>query len=150
MKSPPLLRAATPDDAGAVAALLGELGYLIDPSAVPERLSAMRAEGGTAMLAVDRGGDAVGLMCLARHRVLHADGSVAYITALVVSAAERGQGVGRALVDAAFRWARENGCVRISVTSAEHRADAHAFYPRCGMPYTGRRFAAPVGAAPAH
>jgi hypothetical protein len=32
----------------------------------------------------------------------------------------------------------------LSVTSAEHRADAHAFYPRCGLPYTGRRFAAPI------
>ena len=148
MKSPPLLRAATPDDAVAVAALLGELGYPVDPNAVPDRLSAIRAEGGAAMLAVDGEGTAVALMCLARHRVLHADGSVAYITALVVTAAVRGKGVGRALVAAAFRWARENGCVRISVTSAEHRADAHAFYPSCGMPYTGRRFAAPVGDAP--
>jgi hypothetical protein len=28
----------------------------------------------------------------------------------------------------------------LSVTSAEHRADAHQFYPRCGLPYSGRRF----------
>jgi hypothetical protein len=30
------------------------------------------------------------------------------------------------------------------VTSAEHRAAAHAFYPACGMPYTGRRFATDI------
>jgi GNAT superfamily N-acetyltransferase len=65
---------------------------------------------------------------------------VAYITALVTAAAARGRGVGRALVAEAVEWARREGCVRISVTSAEHRADAHAFYPACGLPYTGRRF----------
>ena len=46
-----------------------------------------------------------------------------------------------ALVEAAEGWAVRAGCVRLTVTSAEHRADAHAFYPACGIPYTGRRFA---------
>jgi GNAT superfamily N-acetyltransferase len=76
--------------------------------------------------------------------VLHAGGAVAYITALVTTKRWQGRGIGRKLVSAAFRWAEEHGCVRLSMTSAEHRADAHAFYPGCGLPYTGRRFAAPI------
>jgi GNAT superfamily N-acetyltransferase len=48
--------------------------------------------------------------------------------------------VGRALVNAIEQWARERGADRLSVTSAEHRSGAHAFYPACGFPYTGRRF----------
>ena len=142
------VRAATAGDASAVAALLAELGYPIDAADVAERLGAIRSERGEVLLAV--GGDAspVGLISLSKHSAIHVAGSVGYITALVVTARARGGGVGRTLVDAAFDWARRNGCVRLSVTSAERRADAHAFYPRCGMPYTGRRFAAPVSPEP--
>ena len=50
------------------------------------------------------------------------------------------RGVGKAFIAAATNWAQKHGCARLSVTSAEHRADAHAFYPACGLPYTGRRF----------
>jgi hypothetical protein len=35
------------------------------------------------------------------------------------------------------------------VTSGEQRADAHAFYPACGLAYTGRRFATPIEPATA-
>jgi len=44
------------------------------------------------------------------------------------------------LVAAAMDWARQHRCVRLSVTSAERRSNAHAFYVACGLPYTGRRF----------
>ena len=134
------IRSATSKDAEALAGLLVELGYPTSASALPERLRAIAVEGGTVFLAVDSGDTAVGLASVARLSALHADASVAYITALVTSAVARGGCVGRALVTAAEQWAREKGCVRLSVTSAEHRADAHAFYPRCGMPYSGRRF----------
>jgi GNAT superfamily N-acetyltransferase len=134
------IRSATSKDAAAMAGLLAELGYPTSANALPERLRAIKAEGGAVFLAVDAVDTAVGLASVASHSTLHADAPVAYITALVTSAAARGGGVGRALVAAAEQWAREKGCVRLSVTSAEHRADAHAFYPRCGMPYSGRRF----------
>jgi len=147
--SPVHVRDATAADADAVAALLAELGHPTRAADVPARLAAVRAEGGLALLAVDDDGRAFGFLSAARHAVVHAAGPVALITGLVVTAAARGRGVGRALVAAAHDWARRAGCVRITVTSAEHRADAHAFYPACGMPYTGRRFAATLG-APEH
>ena len=65
---------------------------------------------------------------------------LAYITSLVIAETHRKQGVGRRLLEAIEQWASERGCARISVTSAEHRSTAHAFYPKCGFPYTGRRF----------
>ena len=133
------LRPATLDDAPAIVALLAELGYTADAADLPARLSAVLAEGGAVFLAVDDTA-ALGLMCLARHAVLHVAGPVAQITALVTSSSARRRGVGQAMVAAAKTWAREHGCTRLSVTSAEHRADAHQFYPACGMPYTGRRF----------
>lgn len=139
-----VLRVAMPSDAVAVAALLTELGHETTAADVAERLPAVAADGGAVMLACVNGGTPVAVMCLARLTVLHAGGSVAYITALVTTKRWQGRGIGRTLVSAAFRWAEERGCARLSVTSAEHRADAHAFYPRCGLPYTGRRFAAPL------
>jgi GNAT superfamily N-acetyltransferase len=139
-----VVRAATADDAGAIARLLAELGYAVDPFDVPARLDRMLAASGAALLAVDAGGASLGFMSLGRHDVIHAAGPVAYITSLVTTAAARGRGVGRALVDAARTWAEREGCVRLSVTSAEHRADAHAFYPACGMPYSGRRFSTSI------
>jgi GNAT superfamily N-acetyltransferase len=140
------LREATPEDAETIARLLTELGHPTVPADVPGRLAAVLGEGGAVVLAVEASAEPLGLLCLARHAVLHAPGPVAYITALVTTAAARRRGVGRALVTAATRWARQRGCVRLTVTSAEHRADAHAFYPACGLPYTGRRFSAPVPA----
>ena len=138
-----IVRPATPEDAAAVASLSEELGHPVPASDVPSRLSRVRGDGGAVILAVDVERP-VALMCLARLDVMHASGPVAYITALVITEDSRGRGLGRTLVHEAIRWARENGCERISVTSAEYRADAHAFYPRCGLPYTGRRFSAPI------
>jgi GNAT superfamily N-acetyltransferase len=139
-----VLRAATASDAAVVADLLSELGHETTAREVAERLPAVLAEGGAVMLACVNEGSPVAVMCLARITVLHAGGAVAYITALVTTKQWQGHGIGQKLVSAAFRWAEGHGCVRLSVTSAEHRAGAHAFYPRCGLPYTGRRFAAPI------
>jgi GNAT superfamily N-acetyltransferase len=141
---PVQLRSATADDADDIAALLGELGYPVSPPEVPSRLRAIIDEGGTVVLAVDSTDAALGMMALARHVTLHTSAPVAYITALVTARSARRRGVGRMLVEEAKRWARSTGCNRLTLTSAEHRSDAHAFYPSCGLPYTGRRFATPI------
>ena len=138
------LRAATADDADALARLLAQLGHPTPAAEVPARLAAVLAGGGATFVAVDGAGAPVGLVALAKHAALHARGPIAYITALVTAAEARRSGAGRALVAAALEWAAREGCVRLSVTSAERRADAHAFYPACGLPYTGRRFSAAV------
>jgi GNAT superfamily N-acetyltransferase len=135
------VRPATARDAPAVAALLGELGYPTSPALAGERLAALASDDDAVLLAFDERGDALGLISLHRMRVLHAGGVVGYITALVTTSSARGRGVGRALLASAERWARDAGCRRLTVTSAERRSDAHAFYEACGMPYTGRRFA---------
>ena len=135
-----ILRAAEPTDADSIGRMLAELGYAALPEDVVGRLATVRQEGGTVIIAEDAQQRALGLISLTRHAVLHAPGPVAQITALVITAEARRRGVGRALVAAAHDWAEGQCCVRLTVTSAEHRADAHAFYPACGLPYTGRRY----------
>jgi GNAT superfamily N-acetyltransferase len=141
------LRPATAADAAAIAPLLTELGYPTAAADVPARLERTVADGGAVLIAID-GDTPLGVIALTSYQVLHAPGPVGYITALVTAPAARGRGVGRAMVDAAKAWAEARGCVRLAVGSAEHRADAHAFYPRCGMPYSGRRFATALPARP--
>ncbi len=142
-----VVREVTAADAAAVAALLTELGHATEAATVPARLDAVRREAGTAFLAAEASGEPLGLITLAAHAVLHAPGPVGLITALVVTRAARGRGVGRRLVAAAKGWAAARGCVRLTVTSGEQRADAHAFYPACGLAYTGRRFTIAIGTA---
>lgn len=134
------LRDARLEDATNVAALLTELGHPTDAADIPERLPHVFAEGGAVKLAVDENDEPLGLLVLSKHWGLHAPGPIAYIAALVVTASARRRGVGNVFVDFAKEWGRSHGCSRLTVTSAEHRADAHAFYPSMGMPYTGRRF----------
>ena len=138
------LRTATAEDADDIAALLGELGYPSDAPEIPSRLSVMIKEGGTVVLAVDSTGATLGMMALARLFTLHSAAPVAYITALVTAQSARRYGVGRMLVEEAKKWAQKTGCNKLMLTSAEHRSDAHVFYPSCGLPYTGRRFATPI------
>lgn len=128
--------------------LLGELGHPAGASQIPARLSAVLLERGAVLVAVDERDSPLGLMTLARHASLHAAGPIAQITALVTSSSARRRGIGKLLVARAKEWARENGCVRLSVTSAERRSDAHEFYPASGLPHTGRRFATPIEADP--
>ena len=141
-------RRATPADAPDVANLLAQLGYPSSADVIPDRLAAIEREGGAVFVVTNADDRILGLASASRHATLHAGAQVAYITALVTSDDVRGQGVGRAMVAAIEQWAREAGCTRLSVTSAEHRADAHKFYPRCGMPYNGRRFSKQLDAEP--
>ena len=134
------VRAAAVSDAEAIAALLVELGHVVPRADIPARLSAVLNDHGAVLVVVDDADRPLGLMSLSRHVALHAPGPIAYITALVTASTARRRGVGQLLVETAKTWATDQGCVRLSVTSAERRADAHAFYPACGVPYTGRRF----------
>lgn len=145
-----MIRNATATDAADIARLLGQLGYTSSAESIPLRLASLQTEGGVALVAVDETNRVRGVASGSRFTTLHAGDQVAYITALVVDDDTRGQGVGRALVAELERWAIAHGCTRLSVTSAEHREDAHAFYPRCGFPYTGRRFAKRLDDASRH
>jgi GNAT superfamily N-acetyltransferase len=136
------IRDATPEDARAMAVMLGQLGYPTPEAEIPQRLAIVLEQGGRVVLAVDNDDSPLGLLCLTRHSGIHANGPTAYINALVIAEGARRRGVGNALVTFAKKWGIDNGAEAISVTSAEHRDGAHAFYPAMGLPYTGRRFSA--------
>jgi GNAT superfamily N-acetyltransferase len=133
------IRDAEAIDAPAIALMLGQLGYPTEPSAVEQRLERLRIVGDRVVVAeVD--GRAVGLAHLQVAPALELDRPAAKIGALVVDAAQRGRGIGRALVDAMEDEASRRGCGLLFLTTSERREDAHAFYERVGLEQTGRRY----------
>jgi GNAT superfamily N-acetyltransferase len=55
-----------------------------------------------------------------------------YVGELIVSAAHEGRGVGRALMAAAERWARQRGLGRVTLETGAANTHARAFYGRLG------------------
>jgi GNAT superfamily N-acetyltransferase len=134
------IRDARVDDAEDVARLLGQLGYPTNASAVESRLERLWIVGDRVIVA-ELEGAVVGLGHLQVAPALERDRPAAKIGALVVDEAHRGRGVGRALVEELEAEARARGCGLLFLTTAERRAEAHAFYERVGLAQTGRRYA---------
>ena len=134
------IRPAREEDSDAISELLGELGYPTSPDEAANRLGTLRSSD-YAVLVAARGGRVVGLISLHLVKGLHSSSPACYLMGLVTHSTVQGQGIGKALLGEAEKWAREAGCDRVTLTSASHRAAAHAFYEHLGFPQTGRRFA---------
>jgi GNAT superfamily N-acetyltransferase len=135
----PTIRDAAPADAEAIARLLTQLGYASEPAAVEARLDRLRIVGDRVIVA-EVVGTVAGLAHLQVSPAIERDRPAAKLGALVVDEAQRGQGIGRALLEAMEAEARRRGCELLFLTTAERRADAHAFYERAGLEHTGRRY----------
>jgi GNAT superfamily N-acetyltransferase len=61
----------------------------------------------------------------------------AYLISMWVAPQSRRGGIGRALVEAVFDWARSEKRTRLFLDVREHRADAVAFYETLGFRPTG-------------
>jgi GNAT superfamily N-acetyltransferase len=132
-----IVREAGPSDAAALADLVSRLGYPATAGEIAARLPGMLHP----VLVAEREGEVVACMTWHVTPALHRAGPVGRITMLVVAEDRRGQGVGKALVEAVEQRTRDLGCVMVEVSSNMRRADAHAFYERLGFERTSYRFA---------
>jgi GNAT superfamily N-acetyltransferase len=132
-----IVRPVAAGDVGAIAALLGELGYPVPDERLAARLA--RLPETTSVLVADDGG-VVGMAALDVRQGLEHEEPRGRVIAFVVRGDARGRGVGRALMDAVEAAARAAGAVHLHVTSAHRRTDAHAAYLALGFEDTGRRF----------
>jgi GNAT superfamily N-acetyltransferase len=141
-----LLRRPTLADTDAVAGLLGELGYP-DEAGVGERVAAWAGDVRSEVTVAEDDGVLIGLIAVTAQPGFHHAEPLAVVVSLVVSSAARGSRVGRRLVDAAERFAREHGCTAMQLSSGLWRPEAHAFYRRLGFTDRGEthvRYARPV------
>jgi GNAT superfamily N-acetyltransferase len=134
------IRLARTADAAAVNELLHQLGYSQDgTAATAARIQAWGDDPASAVYVADADGDLLGLVAVHISPFFERAGAWGRVVALVVSEQVRGQGVGGQLVAAAELFATSRGCVRMEVTSADRRQDAHEFYRRSGyVDQTGR------------
>jgi GNAT superfamily N-acetyltransferase len=127
------IRQAHATDAAAVNELLRQLGYPQDGTATTATRIQAWGDGPTsAAYVAEADGDLLGVIAVHICPFFERSGAWGRIVALVVSDQARGQGVGGQLVRAAESFAERRGCVRMEVTSGDHRHDAHEFYRRCG------------------
>lgn len=82
----------------------------------------------------------LGLIALHWTPMLHLAATAARITVLVVGREARRQGLGRRLIGHAIGLARAAGSGSLELTTATHRAEAHAFYRATGFVQTSVRF----------
>ncbi len=125
------LRAARPEDATAIAALLTAEGYPAGASDIVERLRAFD-DGRSAVLVATAQGEVVGFVAVhVMPRFEHGD-RIARILALVVDEGVRERGFGHELMIAAEQHARDQGCAFIEVTAGHHRPAARVLYESIG------------------
>ncbi len=85
-----------------------------------------------ALLAED-GGDAVGLLSYAIVPGLFHAADSGLIELLIVTAARRGEGIGRRLVEAALRVFEDAGCAEASVSTGAENETAQRLYADAGL-----------------
>ena len=133
------IRDALAADAAAIAALLGQLGYETEVATVAPRLERLVIVGDRVVVA-ELDDEVVGLAHLHASPTIEHERPAAKVGALVVAESHRGEGIGRALVEAMEAEARARRCALLFLTTAARREDAHAFYGRVGLEETGKRF----------
>jgi GNAT superfamily N-acetyltransferase len=136
----PAVRAAKPADVPALVELITSLGAKVDEKGVRERLAAL-AKSKAPPLVATLGEAVVGLAGLHVMPTLHRERPVGRINVLIIAEEQRGQGLGRLLVETAEAKLRAVGCEQIEITSNDRLTKAHDFYRHLGYQRTSTRFA---------
>jgi ribosomal protein S18 acetylase RimI-like enzyme len=130
------IRRATPDDAPDVARLLHDFNTEYDEfspgvDVLTDRAERMLAAGEMTVLLGGRGPD--GIAELRFRRSIWSGEADAYLEELYVRPERRGEGLGRALLEAAMRTAREAGATHIDLGTSEDDVAARALYESAGF-----------------
>ena len=90
-----VIRDARLDDAEALAALIGQLGYPTSATAVAGRVDRLRKSDADRLVVAELGGRVVGLACLHTTLSVEYDQPAAKLSAIVVDEQQRRRGIGR-------------------------------------------------------
>ncbi len=131
------LRAARPEDASRISALLEQLGWAVTPDKVVAELSASPT---TEVVVAESDGDVVGLIAVTTRRQFQRAGNLITIDTLVVDEAHRSHGIGERLVGVALEAAARCSAQVVEAVSHLRRVDARRFYERLGFDVTSNYF----------
>lgn len=130
-----IIREAKPEDFDAIFALFGQLWPGKELHHGPLREVFLRGIAGQTdrYFCAQADGSIVGFCAMAIVNNFWQEGQIAYLYAMIVDAALRGQGVGTRLLEQASDAARMLGCKRLELDSGFPREKAHAFYENVGF-----------------
>jgi GNAT superfamily N-acetyltransferase len=129
------IRQAGPGDEAAIVSLVREMAEGEDfPSSVDEHYVRhfLASPVSGALLARDAG-ETVGLLSYCMTPGLFHAADSGLIELLIVTGARRGEGIGRALVDAALRLFEQAGCAEASVSTGDANDPAQHVYREAGL-----------------
>jgi GNAT superfamily N-acetyltransferase len=131
------IRAARRDDVDELVAAYdwlfappGSTPPMWDPAAAAYRLAEAIGDDMAAVFVADVDGMIAGFATVYDEFDSVRFGHRAWVEDLAVDPHRRSQGLGKALLDEAKNWAREQGATHLELDSAQNRADAHRFYDR--------------------
>ena len=126
------VRQMRPEDAGAVARLVTQLGYPSTEDEIRRRFDLIKDRWDARLLIAQHAGSSiVGWVHVQALYLLESDAR-AEIFGLVVADTARGTGVGRRLMEAAEEWALLRGLSVMGLRSNYLRTEAHGFYEHLG------------------
>jgi GNAT superfamily N-acetyltransferase len=126
------IRAVRSGEEDRIAALSGQLGYPSAPEEIRRRLEPLLRDPLHAVyVAENANGGIAGWIHVFLYQSVESDFR-AEVGGLVVDEALRRRGAGRLLLERAEKWARDQGCRRVSLRSNVLREEAHRFYEGLG------------------
>jgi N-acetylglutamate synthase-like GNAT family acetyltransferase len=130
-----IIRQAKESDVHALAALMNELGYATTVAEMQTRYELISSHPDHATWVAVCNTEVAGMIGLIKNIYYEKNGLYIRVGALVVNAAYRNRGLGKALLQKATDWANELGITQLYLTSGnrEERKVAHAFYQRLGF-----------------
>ena len=126
-----VFRPARAGDAGALVALVEELGYPTPLAGVQARLARLLGRDDQVVFVAEEGDELLGCIHVQEFLSLASD-PAGLVTGLVVDPAARRGGIGRGLMGQAEDWARARGLASLRLRARGARTGAHEFYRRLG------------------
>jgi GNAT superfamily N-acetyltransferase len=127
-----LIRKWKPEDIPAMVRLTFEWGFETTEEKMTRHLKRVDEVDYADVFVAECDGKAVGRVFVAEHLTLGSD-PFAEIHALVVDQDYRRKGIGKALIDAANKWAADRGFGLMRLRTNAKRPEANVFYPAIGF-----------------
>jgi GNAT superfamily N-acetyltransferase len=128
------IRRARPGDAAPVRALVKQLGYSPDDRSYDETFAQVARHPEAAVFIAQIGTRVVGYLAMSHRPQVRLGARVAFVDELAVADAERGRGIGGALLNTAIAHARSLSCSRLEINSSRVRESyLRHFYAERGL-----------------
>ncbi len=121
-------------DASVLGSLMEQLGYPVDPIIMRENIQKYIQLPNQKAWVAEKSGKVVGCIAVAITNYFHRPGSFLRVIAMIVDERERRSGIGKNLMNFAEKFALDQGCSHIELTSGMHREKlgSHEFYRSLG------------------